>query len=69
MKTTPDELTHAERRAAAAMVTHVEITTDIAIWDENNAQGVRPCPVPEKKEGQDDPKPGQQLAAAQPAKD
>jgi hypothetical protein len=68
MKTTPEEITRAEKKAAA-VVTHVEITTDIAIWDESVTPGLRAGPVPEKKEGQDDPKPGQQLAAAQPAKD
>lgn len=68
MKTTPDELTRAEKKAAA-VVTHVEITTDIAIWDESVTPGLRASPTPAKNGYHDADAPGQQLAAAQPAKD
>lgn len=33
MNPTPEQLNRAEQKAAA-VVTHVEITTDIAIWDQ-----------------------------------
>lgn len=68
MKTTPEELTRAEKKAAA-VVTHVEITTDIAIWDESVTPGLRASPAPAKNGYHDADAPGQQLNATQQAKE
>jgi hypothetical protein len=49
-------------------VTHVEITTDIAIWDESVTTGLRAGPAPAKNGCHDADASGQQLNATQQAK-
>lgn len=53
---------------ADTIVTHVAITTDIAIWDEIAAAGSRAVPAPEKKESHGEPKPGTQPEKAHEVK-
>lgn len=67
MKTIQDETTRAEKKAAA-VVTHVEITTDIAIWDESATPGLRARPAPAKNGSKDTDDPSEGLKPTQQAK-